>query len=629
MEIHGAVRREERRKVVHSFMNDPEVLVLIANDAAGEGVNLQRAHLMINYDLPWNPNRLEQRFGRIHRIGQREVCHLWNLIAKDTREGDVYIRLLEKLEIEREALGGKVYDVLGRLFDQKALRDLLMEAVRYGTEPAVKARLDEAVDGAINREHLQQVLDERALVHDSMDTSRLQAVREEMERAYARRLQPHFIQAFFLDAFLRLGGKAHPREEGRWTITQVPQSVRKSDRRIGMGAPVLRRYERVCFEKDRVEEQPRAELVCPGNPLLESTIDLVLERYGEVMKRGAVLVDDDDASEIPRLLFYLEHEVYDGRKTRRGEPLTVSKRLQFVEVGPDGRYQNVGAAPYLDYRAASESERALLDPQLDADWLKRDWEQEVMNYAVTEVIPGHLNEVKAERLVQIDKVEREVKERLTKEINYWDRRAQDLKEKERAGKDTRLPAGVAQDRADQLADRLQSRTRELQKERHIVPSAPQVKGGALIFPRGLLEKIQGRPAVSLDDGVDAEARKRVEMIAMKAVMDAERSLGREPKDVSATKGLGHDIESRSSNGIIFIEVKGRSIDADQVILTTNEIRRANNVSEQFRLAVVLVKADQLERVVYVRDFDFGQPGFAQTSASYSLSSLLERGGDPS
>ena len=117
VEIHGSVSREQRRKVINGFMNDPEVLVLVANDAAGEGVNLQRAHLMINYDLPWNPNRLEQRFGRIHRIGQLEVCHLWNLIAKDTREGDVYLRLLQKLEAEREALGGKVYDVLGRLFD--------------------------------------------------------------------------------------------------------------------------------------------------------------------------------------------------------------------------------------------------------------------------------------------------------------------------------------------------------------------------------------------------------------------------------------------------------------------------------------------------------------------------------
>ena len=100
----------------------------------------------------------------------------------------------------------------------------------------------------------------------SMDTTRIQTIREEMERAHARRLQPQFIQAFFLDAFPRLGGKIHRREEGRWEISHVPAAIRERDRHIGMGAPVLKRYERICFEKDHVDQQPRAELVCPGSP---------------------------------------------------------------------------------------------------------------------------------------------------------------------------------------------------------------------------------------------------------------------------------------------------------------------------------------------------------------------------
>ena len=100
--IHGSVPRDRRRATIAAFNDDPTVRFLLANDAAGEGVNLQRgAHLMVNYDLPWNPNRLEQRFGRIHRIGQTEVCHLWNLVASETREGAVYQRLLEKLETAR------------------------------------------------------------------------------------------------------------------------------------------------------------------------------------------------------------------------------------------------------------------------------------------------------------------------------------------------------------------------------------------------------------------------------------------------------------------------------------------------------------------------------------------------
>ena len=113
--IHGAMGREERVTAQESFKHDPDVRVLLATDAAGEGINLQRAHLMVNYDLPWNPNRLEQRFGRIHRIGQTEVCHLWNLVADETREGDVYRKLLDKLEESRRALGGRVFDVLGKL----------------------------------------------------------------------------------------------------------------------------------------------------------------------------------------------------------------------------------------------------------------------------------------------------------------------------------------------------------------------------------------------------------------------------------------------------------------------------------------------------------------------------------
>src|SRR5690606_16297063 len=133
--IHGGIKREERRKVQEQFRYDPAVRVLIATDAAGEGVNLQNANLMVNYDLPWNPNRLEQRFGRIHRIGQTEVCHLWNMVANETREGDVFQRLFEKLEVERQALGGRVFDILGEVFEDKPLKDLLIEAIRYGSDP--------------------------------------------------------------------------------------------------------------------------------------------------------------------------------------------------------------------------------------------------------------------------------------------------------------------------------------------------------------------------------------------------------------------------------------------------------------------------------------------------------------
>ena len=152
---------------------------------------------MVNYDLPWNPNRLEQRFGRIHRIGQTEVCHLWNLVAYEAREGEVYSTLLRKLEEARNALGGQVFDVLGKLqFEGRPLRDLLIEAVRYGERPEVRARLNEAVSEAVDQRRLQDLLEDSALAQESMDVSRVRRVREEMERAEARRLQPHYVESF-------------------------------------------------------------------------------------------------------------------------------------------------------------------------------------------------------------------------------------------------------------------------------------------------------------------------------------------------------------------------------------------------------------------------------------------------
>ena len=292
------------------------------------------AHLMVNYDLPWNPNRIEQRFGRIHRIGQTEVCHLWNLIAEETREGDVYHTLLEKLEEARRALGGQVFDVLGKVqFEGKPLRDLLLEAIRYGERPEVQARLTQAVSDAFDQGQVQDLLSESALVQDSMDTSQVLKIREEVERAEARRLQPHYVESFFIEAFRRLGGRMTEREPRRYQVNHVPVQVRERDRLIGLGEPVLQRYERITFEKSLMAPpgQPAAAFVCPGHPLLDATIDLTIERHRSVLRQSSVLVDDNDSSDRPRVLMYLEHSIQDGSRTRSGR---TANRIQ--EDAPRG-----------------------------------------------------------------------------------------------------------------------------------------------------------------------------------------------------------------------------------------------------------------------------------------------------
>ena len=631
--IHGSMGREDRLKAQAAFRHDPHVQVLLATDAAGEGINLQRAHLMVNYDLPWNPNRLEQRFGRIHRIGQTEVCHLWNLVADKTREGDVYYKLLDKLERARQALGGQVFNVLGKLhFEGRPLRELLVEAIRYGEQPEVRARLTTAVDHALDHGRLQDLLEERALAHDAMDASRVHRIREEMERAEARRLQPHYIESFFREAFQRLGGSAKQREASRYEITHVPAPVRNRDRLIGIGEPVLPRYERIAFEKSLVAPQGHllAAFVCPGHPLLDAVIDLTLERHRDLLKRGAVLVDERDEGNKPRVLFFLEHAIQDASLTRSGDRRIVSKRMLYVELDADGVTRHVHYAPYLDYRPLAEDdpglEQILERPQ--CAWIGQDMEKKAQGYAVANVVPEHLAEVRDAKLALITKTEVAVKDRLTKEITYWDHRAEQLKLQEQAGKTgARLNSGEARKRADTLQTRLQKRLEELKLEAQISPLPPVVLGGVLVVPKGLIDEMNGHEPAGTKTAVDTqESAAR----ARKIIMEVERSLGFDPADREFEK-LGYDIESRvpGTGKLRFIEAKGRASGAATITVTRNEILYSLNKPEDFILGIVEFQDGDRHQVHYVREPFQREPDFGVTSVNYDFAELLARAEAPS
>lgn len=629
--IFGGMLRDERRKVEELFKQDKEVRILIATDAAGEGINLQRAHLMVNYDLPWNPNRLEQRFGRIHRIGQTEVCHLWNLVSQETREGMVFQRLFEKLEQERESLKGKVFDVLGKLtFNNKSLRELLIEALRYNNQDDVRRRLYEVVDHSLDRENLQHLLDEHALTEDTMDVHRVMAIREDMERMEAHKLQPHFIESFFLEAYQSVGGKIRSREKGRYEITNVPFAVRNRDMQIGFGEPVLGRYERICFDKSccNIQGMPQAALIAPGHPLLEATIDLIRERNLDVFKRGAVFIDDSDFGTDARLLFYVEDSVQDGVILASGSKRVISKNIHFVEIKEDGSAINAGYAPYLDYRAADALELNTIREFLNSQqWLRTNVEDIAVGYAISEVIPAHVAEVRERKTKLIDKTAKAVKERLTAEIQYWDFRSAELKMKEAAGKtNAKQNSQVAARRAEELETRMQKRLSELETEKLISAMPPVIVGGAILIPRGLLTQLTGKPDIF---AADAAARREVELAAMRAVMDIESSFGFIPRDVSAAK-VGYDVESkipqsmRSADGttLRFIEVKGRVKGADTVTVSKNEILTAFNKPDEYILAIVEVDGP-LTKTVYLKKPFRERPDFAATSVNYVIKDLID------
>ncbi len=632
--IHGAMGREERRKMQEAFTQDIEVQVLIATDAAGEGINLQRAHLMVNYDLPWNPNRLEQRFGRIHRIGQTEVCHLWNLVAKGTREGDVYLALLKKIEAEQKALGGQVFDVLGKAIAGTELRELLIEAIRYGDQPEVRDRLNQVVHDKLDQHRLRELLEERALARDSMDIAKVQQIREEMERAEARRLQPHFIASFFLEAFTQLGGTLRQREPQRYEISHVPAVIRNRGRQIGVGEPLLLRYERICFEKDliSISGKPLAAFICSGHSLLDATIDLTLERHRDLLKQGTILVDENDSSEGTRALVYLEHSIQDARTNLNGSRRLVSRRMQYVEINPEGNTYNAGYAPYLNYRPLTDEEKGVVEKVLEESWLREDLEAKAKSYAIAHLVPQHLQELKQRKEELIAKTMTAVKDRLTKEINYWDHRAEELKMQEEAGKpNAKINSGKARQRADDLQARLMQRLEELEQERRLSPLPPVVVGGALVVSVGLLQRMQGKQQATT--AMFARETERVEQAAMTAVMEVERNLGYEPTDVSTQK-CGYDIESRipKTGQLRFIEVKGRITTGQTVTVTKNEIITALNKPENFILALVKVPpADVIDSncsIRYVQQPFHKEPDFAVTSVNYNLQELWQMGTAP-
>lgn len=628
--IHGGLLRDERRKVEALFKQDADVRVLVATDAAGEGINLQRAHLMINYDLPWNPNRIEQRFGRIHRIGQTEVCYLWNLVSRETREGAVFQTLFKKLEEERSALGGKVFDILGKMtFDNKPLRELLVEAIRHGNDPEVRARLNQAVDNSFDREKIRELLEKRALTEDTMDVHKVMAIKADMERAEAHKLQPHFIEAFFVEAFRFLGGTIHRREAGRYEITQVPYAIRNRDMQIGFGMPVLQKYERICFDKENcnIPGHVPAELVCPGHPLLEATIDLIRERNADVLRRGAIFVDEQDMGAEPRILFYIEDKIQDGRLLRDGKRRVISQNVHFIEMKEDGSAKNAGYAPYLDYRAPTEEELAAIRPFVESQsWLTHDVEDMAAGYAIAEIIPEHFQEVRDHRVAMAEKTAKAVKDRLTSEIQYWDFRASELQRKEEAGKGSdRLNSQMATRRADELSARLQKRLAELEEEKNVSAMPPAVVGGALIIPQGLLNRLTGK--LESAPGLFGENRRVIELAAMKAVMRIETELGFQPVDVSAQK-VGYDVESTIPDELRdggpclrFVEVKGRVKGATTVTVSKNEILTALNRPEEFLLAIVEVDGETTHTVYFKHPFH-NAPDFGSTSVNYDIAELI-------
>ena len=634
--ISGSTTRDERRVIQQTFTQDKNCLVLVATDAAGEGINLQRAHLVVNYDLPWNPNRIEQRFGRVHRIGQTEVGHMWNLVADDTRESQVYLRLLTKLEQMRETFDGQVYDVLGEALSGRELRSLLLDAIRYGDLPEVRARINQVIEHDVEA-RVVKAINEPVLAAETIGYGDVDRIRKQMEEASLRRLQPHYIQSFFLQALKDCGGKLREREPGRFELEKVPAAVLEQDRRMGTTTPLPRAYERITFEKELQTQEgtPIADLIAPGHPLLDAIIDLTLDRHRHQFVAGAIMIDESDSGTTPRTMVMLEHEVADARPTKHESHTVVSRRFEFIEIPENGQPITTGYAPYLDYRAPTDDERARCNALLNPALASAGVETRGLDHAVEVAIPEHLAQVRLRTETRVDETEAAVHERLTKEINYWDNRAAQLQIKVEAGKMPAINAQNARRRADELASRLKLRKEQLAQERSIKALPPKVVGGVLVVPQGLLDvnETGGDPGSD-----DVEARRVIEQRAVAAVIADEAAAGWHAVDMNTTERNhpGYDIRSehRDNNdqmtAVRYIEVKGRIAGADTVTVSRNEILTSLNEPDKWVLALVKVHPGQGEEIRYLhRPFEAHRDGidFAVTSVNFNWNKLWASGNE--
>lgn len=621
--IHGATRREDRKAVREQFTHDPKTVVLLATDAAGEGLNLQRAHLMVNYDLPWNPNRIEQRFGRIHRIGQREVCHLWNMVAKDTREGDVFTRLLSKISTMSAAYNGNLFNVLGGpgAFQAQSLRDLLLEAIRYGDQPEVRAKLDQIIDASVT-DGLEELLQERALHPEMFSPMDLDAVRRRMEHARARKLQPGYIKAFFIPAFERMGGQIRRRENERYEIVRVPRRVMDAARRINRWAPVPERYERVTFVLDQVQPDGvmRAELIAPGHPLLAAVIEETVADLGHTLAQGTVFVDRrPEQAGSPALLFTVEQRIVNSAVP----PDVVSHHFDYPMLSPEGEITGSAAPPYLDFDHPSAEEQERLAAVRDQDWVRRDHEKPVRAWAFREGLGPRLTEIRERLLVDTERTRQQVRQRLGAEINLWDNKYTELAALEREGQVGRIRAEVARAKASELEARLQRRGLELDQAVDLAALPTSIRGAALVVPSALLS-----------DGDAGDAARRTEEVERRAValvLAAERALGRDPVEM-ARNNPGFDVQSMDAGGRVhYIEVKGRIAGSEVFTITANEVSFAQTQRDRHRLALVLVSPDgpEHDELRYVTDaFTHLEPSATTRSYNEEWDDYWRSGGPP-
>ena len=565
--IHGGKTVDERRHAQWAFAK-PDTQILIATDAAGEGINLQFCRLLINWDIPWNPNRLEQRMGRIHRYGQKQDVLVFNMVASNTKEGKVLERLLNKLEIIRESMGDdRVYDVIQDVLENVRMQDII-QAIFEGKENAYT----EAID-SISEEKVKEKVKEQKerLAHSTVDYKDARALKEDSDE---KRLQPIYIRLFFEKAFNHLGGKFSDTRKEIYRIDNMPEKVISELReKYKIHFDAIRSIQ-FCFDKQvfldyqNSYDLGKVHYINPGNQVFDSLITVVRNQFKEDMLKGTVLISPDDKESY--FAFFVKSQIIDNRTNKKDDSVA-DERLIMVYQTIDGEFHLTSPAKFIDLHAPNEFAKPVDPPSVVSNDEVVQWSFNNITLQQFEETKTHVEKDTSDRRFYLESAFTQVITDLSAQIN------------EMQGKlfsDPRISEKLIkkQERLTELQNKKKNRLENLDMMMQLNPKAPEVLGCAYVVPLTQIE-YNGHYGMSRDDEAEATA--------MAEAMRFEENAGWIPTDVSANNE-GYDIRSISKEGMKrYIEVKGRNGADGSVMLSENEMNRLGQLGDAAWLYIVM------------------------------------------
>ncbi len=553
--IHGGMKLLERIKAESIFRNEADLL--IATEAAGEGINLQFCHMMINYDIPWNPNRLEQRMGRIHRYGQQKEVFIFNLVAIDTREGEVLAALFKKLEEIRGELGDdRVFDVISDLLFNVNLPQLLMQAAANARS---KDEILKEIDIVIDEEYIRQVKENlgESLATHIIDYTH---IKEMAQKAREHRLIPEYTENFFKKAFDKLQGKYKVRHDGFLSIESIPfdiQKIAENDLFRKTHGSLIKRYPKATFDKEIAFKHPETEFISFGHPLFEAVLEYIETHFTHALLNGAVFTDPDGFLD-GYILFY-EGEIKDGTGQTAGKRL-----FSFYIDDKNMKPEPIPASFIWDLEEKGET---LYNNRVE------NFKEQISPLAIKS-LEKYEKELQKKRNRQAEIKEkygvRSLENHLIMDL---DKEIIDLFTRKESGENVDLVIRNKEERKREYEFSLKELREKISKEKTLLMSMPRFMGFIRVVP-----------GVVTDE--DMKTDPEIEQIGMQVAWKYEKDNGRFPENVSR-ENLGFDIRSVDKEGNVrYIEVKARS-HRGGVPLTRNEWFKAHRFREDYFLYIVM------------------------------------------